>query len=83
MNIVNGGVHADNPVDSRIHDPAHGRAPLRRGAALGSEIFHALKAQLKSAGHNTNVGDEGGLRANLRSAEECLSFIMQASSASA
>ena len=79
MNIVNGGVHADNPVDFQEFMILPTGAP-RFAEALrwGSEIFHALKAQLKSAGHNTNVGDEGGFAPNLRSAEECLSFIMQA-----
>src|SRR5213596_1391736 len=59
--------------------------PMRSASAtfaealrMGSEIFHALKAQLSAAGHNTNVGDEGGFAPNIGSAEEALSFIMQA-----
>jgi enolase len=79
MNIVNGGVHADNPIDFQEFMILPAGAP-RFAEALrwGSEIFHALKSQLKAAGHNTNVGDEGGFAPNLKSAEECLTFIMQA-----
>jgi enolase len=79
MNILNGGVHADNPVDFQEFMILPAGAPSF-GEALrwGAEVFHALKAQLKAAGHNTNVGDEGGFAPNLRSAEECLAFIMKA-----
>ncbi len=79
MNIVNGGVHADNPIDFQEFMILPAGAP-RFAEALrwGSEVFHALKSQLKAAGHNTNVGDEGGFAPNLKSAEECLTFIMQA-----
>jgi enolase len=79
MNIVNGGVHADNPIDFQefmimpVGGPTFAEA-LRAGA----EIFHTLKAQLQSANLNTNVGDEGGFAPNLKSAEAALDFIMQA-----
>ncbi|TDQ81427.1 enolase [Dongia mobilis] len=79
MNIINGGAHADNPIDFQEFmimpvAAASGSEAIRWGA----EVFHALKAQLKAAGHNTNVGDEGGFAPNLKSADEALSFIMQA-----
>lgn len=79
MNIINGGAHADNPIDFQEFmilpwAAKSGAEALRWGA----EIFHALKAQLKAAGHNTNVGDEGGFAPNLKSADEALSFIMKA-----
>jgi enolase len=79
MNIVNGGAHADNPIDFQefMILPA-GAASFAEALRWGAEVFHALKAQLKAAGHNTNVGDEGGFAPNLKSAEECLVFIMQA-----
>src|SRR5579872_380170 len=79
MNIVNGGVHADNPIDFQefmiLPVSAHTMADAVR---MGSEVFHALKKQLKDAGHNTNVGDEGGFAPNLKSADEALSYIMKA-----
>src|SRR6516162_7934810 len=79
MNIVNGGVHADNPIDFQefMILPA-GAARFAEALRWGAEVFRALKSQLKAAGHNTNVGDEGGFAPNLKSAEECLAFIMQA-----
>src|SRR5215469_10168914 len=79
MNIINGGAHADNPIDFQefMILPA-GAQRFAEALRWGSEIFHALKAQLKAAGHNTNVGDEGGFAPNLKSAEECLAFITQA-----
>jgi enolase len=79
MNVVNGGVHADNPVDFQEFMILPAGAP-RFSEALrwGAEVFQALKAQLKAAGHNTNVGDEGGFAPNLKSAEECLDFIVKA-----
>jgi enolase len=79
MNILNGGAHADNPIDFQEFMILPAGAP-RFAEALrwGAEIFHALKSRLKSAGHNTNVGDEGGFAPNLRSAEECLTFITEA-----
>ncbi|PIW29582.1 MAG: phosphopyruvate hydratase, partial [Rhodobacterales bacterium CG15_BIG_FIL_POST_REV_8_21_14_020_59_13] len=79
MNIVNGGAHADNPIDFQefmimpIGAPSFSEA-LRQGV----EIFHALKSRLKTQGHNTNVGDEGGFAPNLKSAEEALDFVMAA-----
>ncbi len=79
MNIVNGGVHADNPIDFQefMIMPA-GAASFAEALRAGSEIFHTLRAQLKSAGLNTNVGDEGGFAPNLQSAEQALDFVMQA-----
>ena len=85
MNIVNGGVHADNPIDLQefmimpILD-SKGVGPDNFPDALrcGAEVFHALKKQLSDAGMNTNVGDEGGFAPNLKSADEALSFIMRA-----
>jgi enolase len=79
MNIINGGVHADNPIDIQefMIAPA-GADSFSDGLRMGAEIFHALKSALKAAGHNTNVGDEGGFAPNLKSAEEALSFIVRA-----
>ncbi|HWI29510.1 MAG TPA: phosphopyruvate hydratase [Stellaceae bacterium] len=79
MNIVNGGVHADNPIDIQEFMIMPVAAPSVADAIrMGSEVFHALRKQLKDAGHNTNVGDEGGFAPNLASADEALSFIMKA-----
>jgi enolase len=79
MNIVNGGVHADNPIDFQEFMIMPVGAPtFREGLRMGSEIFHTLKKQLHDAGHNTNVGDEGGFAPNLKSADEALAFIMKA-----
>jgi enolase len=79
MNIVNGGVHADNPIDFQefMIMPA-GADTFANALRMGVEIFQTLKGQLKSAGHNTNVGDEGGFAPNLKSAEAALDFVMQA-----
>ena len=79
MNIVNGGVHADNPIDFQefMIMPA-GADTFANALRMGVEIFQTLKDQLKSAGHNTNVGDEGGFAPNLKSAEAALDFVMQA-----
>ena len=79
MNIINGGAHADNPIDIQefMIIPV-GAASLREAVRLGAEIFHSLKVLLKKAGHNTNVGDEGGLAPALRSSREALDFILQA-----
>jgi enolase len=79
MNIINGGAHADNPVDIQefMIVPA-GAASFRESVRLGAEVFHHLKALLKKAGHNVNVGDEGGLAPALRSSREALDFILQA-----
>jgi enolase len=79
MNIINGGEHADNPIDIQefmvMPVAAGGMADAIR---IGAEIFHALKKGLSDAGHNTNVGDEGGFAPNLASAEAALDFIMKA-----
>ena len=79
MNVINGGAHADNPIDIQefmimpVGAPSFGEA-LR----IGVEVFHSLKKALKDAGHNTNVGDEGGFAPNLASAEAALGFLEQA-----
>ena len=80
MNIINGGVHADNPIDfQEFMIMPVGAAEFRRGAArrLG-DLPHACKGQLKAAGLNTNVGDEGGFAPNLPSAEAALDFVVKA-----
>ena len=79
MNIVNGGVHADNPIDIQefMIQPV-GAGTVADGIRMGSEIFAALKKGLHDAGHNTNVGDEGGFAPNLKSADEALGFITKA-----
>jgi enolase len=79
MNIVNGGVHADNPIDIQefMIQPI-GAGTVADAVRMGSEIFAALKKGLHDAGHNTNVGDEGGFAPNLKSADEALSFITKA-----
>ncbi len=79
MNIVNGGQHADNPIDIQefMVQPV-GAATFAEGLRMGAEIFQALKGKLKAAGHNTNVGDEGGFAPDLKSADEALAFITQA-----
>ncbi|MGO9755165.1 MAG: phosphopyruvate hydratase [Roseiarcus sp.] len=79
MNIVNGGVHADNPIDFQEFMILPVGAPsLREAVRWGAEIFHALKGALKKAGHNTTVGDEGGFAPNLPSAEAALDFCLKA-----
>jgi enolase len=79
MNVVNGGVHADNPIDFQEFMIMPAGAPsFREALRYGSEIFHALKAALKKAGLNTNVGDEGGFAPNLPSAEAALDIVMKA-----
>jgi enolase len=79
MNIVNGGVHADNPIDfQEFMIMPVGAASFAEGLRAGAEIFHTLKAALKAAGHNTNVGDEGGFAPNLQSADEALDLVMKA-----
>ncbi len=79
MNIVNGGAHADNPVDIQefMICPV-GADSFAEGLRWGAEIFHALKTGLKDAGHNTNVGDEGGFAPGVSSTDEALGFIMKA-----
>ena len=79
MNIINGGQHADNPIDIQefmIFPVAAGT--IAEAVRMGAEIFHALKKGLHDAGHNTNVGDEGGFAPNLKSADEALGFIAKA-----
>jgi enolase len=79
MNIINGGVHADNPIDfQEFMVMPVGANTFREGLRMGAEIFHTLKAALKKASHNTNVGDEGGFAPNLPSAEAGLDFVMKA-----
>jgi enolase len=82
MNIINGGVHADNPIDIQefMIVPA-GADTFSEALRMGAEIFHALKKALNAAGLNTNVGDEGGFAPNIGSAEEALSFIVKAGAA--
>ena len=78
MNIINGGVHADNPIDfQEFMIMPVGAASFTEALRVGAEIFHTLRAALKAAGHGTNVGDEGGFAPNLPSAEAALDFIMK------
>ncbi len=79
MNIVNGGAHADNPIDFQefMIQPV-GAGTMADAVRMGSEIFHSLKKGLHDAGDATNVGDEGGFAPNLKSADEALGFIMRA-----
>jgi enolase len=79
MNIVNGGVHADNPIDiQEFMIVPVGADTMADAIRAGSEIFHALRGKLHDAGLNTNVGDEGGFAPNLASADAALGFVMQA-----
>ena len=79
MNIINGGVHADNPIDFQEFMIVPVGAPsFAEALRAGAEIFHTLRAALKSAGHNTNVGDEGGFAPNLPSAEAALDLVVAA-----
>ncbi len=79
MNIVNGGVHADNPIDfQEFMIMPVSATTIADAVRMGAEVFQALKGQLKEAGLNTNVGDEGGFAPNLASADAALKFIMQA-----
>ena len=79
MNIVNGGAHADNAIDfQEFMILPVGAKTFAEGLRMGAEVFHALKAQLKQAGHNTNVGDEGGFAPNLKNADEVLAFVIKA-----
>ncbi len=79
MNIVNGGKHADNPIDIQefMIQPV-GAGTLADAVRMGAEVFAVLKAELHSAGHSTNVGDEGGFAPNLKSADEALGYIARA-----
>ena len=79
MNIINGGAHADNPIDiQEFMILPVAAATMADAVRMGAEVFHALKKALKEAGHNTNVGDEGGFAPNLASADLALDFIMKA-----
>ena len=79
MNIINGGAHADNPVDfQEFMIMPIGAENINEALRCGTEIFHALKKQLSAAGMNTNVGDEGGFAPAVKSATEALDFIMKA-----
>ncbi|MDK4702396.1 MULTISPECIES: phosphopyruvate hydratase [unclassified Rhizobium] len=78
MNIINGGAHADNPIDfQEFMILPVGAESIRDAVRMGSEIFHVLKKELASQGHNTNVGDEGGFAPGLSSAPAALDFIMK------
>src|SRR5690348_3066199 len=79
MNIVNGGVHADNPIDfQEFMIMPLGAESFAEALRIGAEVFQTLKKALKDAGHNTNVGDEGGFAPNLPSADAALGFVMKA-----
>ena len=79
MNIINGGAHADNPIDfQEFMIMPIGAENFSEGLRIGAEVFHNLKKLLKEGGHNTNVGDEGGFAPNLKSADEALGFISRA-----
>ena len=78
MNIINGGAHADNPIDiQEFMIMPIGATNVADAVRMGAEVFHTLKKQLKEAGHATNVGDEGGFAPNLASADEAISFILK------
>ncbi|MDR3436723.1 phosphopyruvate hydratase [Telmatospirillum sp.] len=79
MNIINGGAHADNPIDIQefMIQPV-GASNVAEAIRIGSEVFQSLKKALKDAGHNTNVGDEGGFAPNLKSTEQALDFVLKA-----
>jgi len=84
MNIINGGVHADNPIDfQEFMIMPIGAQSFAEGLRMGVEVFQTLKKALHEAGHNTNVGDEGGFAPNLKSADEALSYVMKAIEAAA
>ncbi len=79
MNIINGGAHADNPIDiQEFMIMPLGAENFAEALRMGAEVFHVLKKGLQDAGHNTNVGDEGGFAPNLKSTDEALGFIMSA-----
>ena len=78
MNIINGGAHADNPIDiQEFMIMPVGAETFADALRCGAEIFHTLKKNLSAAGHNTNVGDEGGFAPNLKSADDALGFIVK------
>ena len=79
MNVINGGAHADNPIDfQEFMLMPTGAATFAEGLRWGAEVFHALKKELKGKGHNTNVGDEGGFAPDLKSPDEALAFLVAA-----
>ena len=79
MNIINGGAHADNPIDvQEFMIMPVGADTLKDAVRMGAEVFHTLKKELKDAGHNTNVGDEGGFAPNIGSTDEAIGFVMKA-----
>ena len=79
MNIINGGAHADNPIDiQEFMIMPVGAATCADAIRMGAEVFHTLRKALADAGHATNVGDEGGFAPNLKSADEALSFVTKA-----
>ncbi|MCC5997227.1 MAG: phosphopyruvate hydratase, partial [Oceanicaulis sp.] len=79
MNVINGGAHADNPVDfQEFMVMPVGLPSFSEALRCGAEIFHTLKARLKADGYSTNVGDEGGFAPDLKSAEHCLDVLMGA-----
>jgi len=79
MNIINGGAHADNPIDfQEFMILPVGADTLADAVRMGAEVFHALKKELSQAGHNTNVGDEGGFAPSVKSADEALDYISKA-----
>ncbi|WP_417767636.1 phosphopyruvate hydratase [Stappia sp.] len=79
MNIINGGAHADNPIDvQEFMIMPVGAETLKDAVRMGSEVFHTLRKELKDAGHNTNVGDEGGFAPNIGSTDEAIGFVMKA-----
>ena len=78
MNIINGGEHADNPIDiQEFMIMPVGADSIRDAVRMGSEVFHTLKKELQDAGHNTGIGDEGGFAPNLNSARDALDFILK------
>ena len=78
MNIINGGEHADNPIDiQEFMIMPVGADNIRDAIRMGSEVFHTLKKELHAAGHNTGIGDEGGFAPNLNSARDALDFILK------
>ena len=78
MNIINGGEHADNPIDiQEFMIMPVGADNIRDAIRMGSEVFHTLKKELQNSGHNTGIGDEGGFAPNLNSARDALDFILK------
>ncbi|WP_392337324.1 phosphopyruvate hydratase [Loktanella salsilacus] len=78
MNIINGGEHADNPIDiQEFMIMPVAAANIREAVRMGSEVFHTLKKELSNAGYNTGIGDEGGFAPGLSSSREALDFILK------